>query len=136
MRFGAVFRYRKSYRAVRSRDTSYRAVRCGFQKSEILRCGSVQFSDIVNPTVRFGFMINPTVRFGAVINNRKSYGAVRCSFRKSEIYGAVRLRDVSYGPVRFGPPLSRFFYGAVPTPEGKAVQHTLFSTVHRIYEQY
>ena len=86
---------------------SYGAVRfC----DKILRCGSVRLSKTGNPTVRFG----------AVLENRKSYGAVRFS-------------DVSYGPVRFGSPLSRFFYGAVAIPVGKAVQLTLFFTVHRIY---
>ena len=57
VRFGAVFRYCKSYGAVR----------CGFQKSVILRYGSVRLSNIVNPrTVRLGAVIYRTVRFGAV----------------------------------------------------------------------
>ena len=63
------------------------------------------------------------MQFGAVLENRKSYGAARFS-------------DISYGPVRFGSPLKRFFYGAVLIPVGKTVQHTLFSTVHRIYTTY
>ena len=112
MRFGAVFSYCKSYGAVRFLDIPG-ILQCGFQKPEILRCGSVRFSKIGNPTVRFG----------AVLENRKSYGAVRFS-------------DISYGPVRFGSPLNRFFYGAVPIPVGKTVQHMLFSTVHRIYKPY
>ena len=73
--------------------------------------------------MRFSKFGNPTVRFGAVLENRKSYGAVRFS-------------DISYGPVRFDSPLNRLFYGAVSIPVGKTVQHTFFSTVHRIYKPY
>ena len=42
VRFGAIFKYWKSYGAVPCCDISYGAV----------RCGSVRFSDIVKPTVR------------------------------------------------------------------------------------
>ena len=42
--FGAVFRYCKSYGAVR----------CGFDKQEITRCDSVRFRKVRNLTVRFG----------------------------------------------------------------------------------
>ena len=66
------------------------------------------------------YQVYPKVRFGAVS-------------RYCESYGAVRFSDISYGPVRFGPPLNRFFHVAVPIPVGETVQHTLFSTVHRIY---
>ena len=34
-------------------------------------------------------------------------------------YGPVQFCDTSYGPVRFGSPFNRFFYGAVPIPVGK-----------------
>ena len=119
-------------------DISHGAVRCGFQNSEILRSvrfGAV-FRYIVNPTVRFGFAINPTagsvrfskignpmVRFGAVLESRRSYRAVQF------------FSDVSYGLVRFGSQQwNQFFYGAVPIPVGKTVEHTLFfTTVHRIH---
>ena len=57
------------------------------------------------------------MRFGAVLENRKSYSA-------------VRSWNVSYGQVRFGSPLNRFLYGAVPIPVGKTVQHTLRCTVY------
>ena len=70
--------------------------------------------------MRFSKIENPAVWFGAVLENRKSYGA-------------VQIYDISYGPVRFGSPLNRFFYGAVLIPVGKTVQRTLFFTVHCIY---
>ena len=109
MRFGAVFRYRKSYGAVRCCDISYGAVRCCDISYGVVRCG---FAKIGNPTVRFGAVFrsrnltvrfsekrNPTVRFGAVFRYRKSYGAVRCGFHKSEIPRC--------GSARF--PVERFF---------------------------
>ena len=67
MRFGAVFRNRKTYGAV--------------------RCG---FSDVVNPTVRYGLDGISTVRFGAVFRYRRTYGAVskRAQLQRC---GAVRL---------------------------------------------
>ena len=67
VRFGAVLRKWKYYRAVRCCDISYGAV----------RCGSVRFSEIVNATVRFG----------AVFICREPYDAVRLYFM---YYGAVR----------------------------------------------
>ena len=57
VRFGAVFRNRNNYGAV--------------------RCG---FSDYLNPTVRFGAVDCPTARFGAVFRCAEPYGAVRCYF--------------------------------------------------------
>ena len=58
VRFGAVFRYCKSYGAVRCCDISYGAVRCGFENMKSY--GAVRCCDI-------------------------SYGAVRCGFQKSGI---------------------------------------------------
>ena len=83
----------------------------------------------MNPTVRFGFVINPTVRFSKIGNLTVRFGAVLENWK---CFRAVRFSDVSYGPVRFGSPLNRLFYGAVPIPVGKTLQHPLFSTVHRI----
>ena len=42
VQFGAVFRHRKTYGAVRCCDISYGAVRCGFPISSNLRCGVVR----------------------------------------------------------------------------------------------
>ena len=89
--------------------------------------------------MRFFQTENPTVRFGSVFKNRKSYSAVRCGFQlllwilrcgleNLTPYGAFRISDISYGPVRFGSSLNRRFYGAVPIPVGKTVQHTPFTT--------
>ena len=60
VRFGSVFRNRRSYGGVR----------CGLKK-EILRCSLLRF-------LKKG---NPTVRFGAVVRNQETYGAVRCGFQ-------------------------------------------------------
>ena len=71
VRFGTVFRNRKSYGAV--------------------RCG---FSDVVNPTVRFGAVEYPTVwsvRFSKIVKPTVRFDAVfRC-----EPYGAVRFSNRS-----------------------------------------
>ena len=100
VRFGAIFKNRKCYGAVR----------CGFQKSKILRSGSVRFSKIVNATVRFGAFMYPTVRFGTVFRNLTvRFGAV---FRYCKSYFAVRCSDVSCGAVRYGFE-NRKYYGAV-----------------------
>ena len=117
MRFGAVFRYRQSYGAVRCCDMPYGAVPCGFEKLEILRCGSVRFSEVINltarfpeirnPTVRFSDTVNPTVRFVAVFTNQKSYGAIR---HRSPFNG--------FSTVRF------------------QQQHRFLSTVHRMNKPY
>ena len=69
VRFGAVFKDRKCYGAVRCAFRyceSYAAARFCDKSYDAVRCGSVRFSDMVNPTVRFDFVINPTVRFGVV----------------------------------------------------------------------
>ena len=69
VQFGGVFRYCKSYGAVR----------CCLVISCILRWGSVRILEIRNPTVRLGTfsdMVNLTVRFGAVINTTVRFGAV------------------------------------------------------------
>ena len=53
VRFGAVFKNRKCYCAVRFFRVSYGAVRCGFQKSELLRCAvRCGFEEGGHPTVR------------------------------------------------------------------------------------
>ena len=108
VRFGAVFRYCKSYGAVRCCGishgavrcfhVSYGAVRCGFQTSGILWCGSVLFSDII-----------------------VSYGAVRCC-------------DKSYDAVRCGSPLNGFCYvrcGANPRMENRTKPR--FRTVLKLF---
>ena len=111
MRFGAVFRYRKSYGAVPCCDISYSAFRCGFERSKILRCDSVRFSEIRNLwiTLWFSKTSNPAMWFGVVFGYRKSYGAVRR-----------------------GSPLNCFSYGAVQLAARKTVQHSFFSAVHHM----
>ena len=54
VRFGAVFRCREPYGAIRLYFMSYGVVRCG------------------------------SVRFGAVFRYRKTYGAVRCGFQEGK----------------------------------------------------
>ena len=93
--YGAVLKNMKSYGAVRCCDISYGAVRCAFQKLGILRCGSGRFSDIVNPSLRFGAVIYRTVR-----------------------------------SARF--PVERFFCSAAPLSVGKTVQHR-FSPRHTVW---
>ena len=70
MRFGAVFRCREPYGAVRCYVMSYGPVRCGFLISPNLWCGAVRFSRRHKSygAVRCGFQegTNPTVRYGAV----------------------------------------------------------------------
>ena len=64
VRFGAVFRKRKTYGAVL----------VWFQTSENTRCGAVRFSETRKPTVRFG----------AIFRYRKTYGVVRCGFQEGK----------------------------------------------------
>ena len=59
VRFGALFRNRKTYGAVR----------CGFSDAVKPTCGSV------------GDVECPMVRLRAAFRNRKTYGAVRCVFQ-------------------------------------------------------
>ena len=123
MRFGAVFRYSKSYGAVRCCNVFYRAVRCGFENR------------------------NPTVRFGAALKNRKSYGVVRLGFQKSGIlrcsslwfsdtvnptvrFVAVFTNQKSYGAIRHRSPFNGF--STVRFQQ----QHRFLSTVHRMNKPY
>ena len=144
MRFFQIENPTVRFGAVEKRKSSG-AVRCGFQFCNptvwygfviypTVRFGMV-FRYFVNPTVQFGFVINPTVRVGAVLNNRKFHVRFGAVLENRKYYGAVRF-SVSYGSIRFGSPLNRFFYGAVPIPVGETVQHTLFYTVHRMYKPY
>ena len=92
VRFGTVFRNRKTYGAVQCCHISYGAVRCGFEKSETLQCGSVRFSEIVKPTMRFGAVFRCRERYGALRCYVMSNGPVRCYFPiSSHLWcGAVR----------------------------------------------
>ena len=57
MRFGAVFRIRECYGAVRCGFRMSWTLRCGSVTFDVLRCGSVRFSNIVKATVRCGSVL-------------------------------------------------------------------------------